>query len=139
MTATAITLEQFLAQPEIKPASEYACGEVTQKPMPTKSHSRLQRSLILVLAPLIEQLRLGEILPEFRCIFGPPGRVRAYVPDLAFVAHERIPAEEYLYGPPDLAIEILSPDQPMAEFLSKLRFYLDNGVQLVWVLDPKAR
>ena len=35
MTATAISLEQFLAQPETEPASEFACGGVVQKPMPT--------------------------------------------------------------------------------------------------------
>src|SRR5207249_711998 len=76
-------------------------------------------------------------LPEFRCIFGPPGRERAYVPDLAFVATGRLTADLYLHAAPDLAIEILSPDQHMAELLDKIQFYLLNGVRLVWVIDPK--
>lgn len=40
---------------------------------------------------------------------------------------------------PDLAIEILSPDQNMARFLDKIQFYLLNGVRLVWVIDSAAQ
>jgi Uma2 family endonuclease len=33
-------------------------------------------------------------------------------------------------------VEILSPDQRMADFLDKIQFYLLYGVRLVWVIDP---
>ena len=36
-----ITLEDFLAQPETKPASEYLDGKISQKPMPQGEHSRI--------------------------------------------------------------------------------------------------
>src|SRR5438093_3901013 len=117
-----LTLDEFLRQEETKPYSEYACGEVMQKPMPNRLHSAIQTYLVAILFPFLAQTGLGRVLTEFRCIFGPPGRERAYVPDLAFVASGRLAADLYLHAAPDLAIEILSPDQHMAEFLDKIQF-----------------
>ena len=137
MAATAgLTLEQFLEMRETKPASEYACGEAFQKPMPDVPHSAIQGFLTVVLFPFLTQKGLGRVFPELRCIFGPPGRERTYVPDLVYVARERLPSERPLHAAPDLAIEILSPDQHMAHFLDKIQFYLLYGVRLVWVFDP---
>ena len=137
MTTTAtVTIEEFLQRPDTKPASEYACGKVFQKPMPTHDHSKLQAFLIVVLYQFLARTGLGEVLPEFRCIFDPQGGTRIFVPDVCFVAQERVPRESYLYAAPDLAIEIVSPDQNMAQFLSKIQFYLLHGVRLVWIVDP---
>jgi Uma2 family endonuclease len=137
-TKTRITLDEFLAMEDEKPALEYACGEVFQKPMPTRFHSIFQRYFIVLLDGFLQRTKLGEVLPEFRIIFGPPGRQRAYVPDLSYVSNERITGEAYLYTAPDLAIEILSPGQNIARLLDKAHFYLLNGARLVWVIDPEA-
>lgn len=134
-----VTLEEFLRMEETKPYSEYACGEVFQKPMPDRSHSTIQRFFVRVLCQFLEGTPLGEVLPEFRCIFGPPGRERAFVPDLTYVAKERLTTDRFHMAAPDLAIEILSPDQDRARFLDKIQFYLLSGVPLVWVIDPAAR
>ena len=137
MAATSrLTLDEFLRLEETEPASEYACGEAFQKPMPNRPHSAIQLFLGAMLFPFLSQTKLGRAFTEFRCIFGPPGRERTYVPDLTYVARERLTADLYLQGPPDLAIEILSPDQHMAHFLDKIQFYLLYGVRLVWVIDP---
>jgi Uma2 family endonuclease len=131
-----LTLAQFMGRPETKPASEYVCGEVYQKPMPDLPHSRLQGFLTHILYLFLAETGLGEALPEFRCIFGPPGGERTYVPDVVYVAKENLPSERHLHRAPDLAIEILSPDQHWSEFVDKIQFYLLYGVQLVWVIDP---
>jgi len=134
-----VTLDEFLRmRDDEKPALEYAGGEVTQKPMPDRLHSTLQGYLIVLLFHFLEETRLGKALPEFRCIFGPPGRVRVLVPDLVYVAKQRLTADRYLHAAPDLAIEILSPGQNMARLVDKVHFYLLNGVRLVWVIDPDA-
>lgn len=138
-TASKVTLDEFLRMEDDKPALEYACGEVFQKPMPDRLHATLQRYFILVISRLLEQTRSGEVFPEFRCIFGPTGRQRAYVPDLVFVSNERLAtADRYLRTAPDLAIEILSPGQNIARLFDKAQFYLLNGVRLVWIIDPDA-
>lgn len=121
-----------------EPASEYASGRVIQKPMPTWEHSTIQGFLTAVLYPFLAEKKLGRILPEFRCIFGPPDRERTYVPDLSYVAQERLTGERYLHRAPDLAIEILSPGQHIAHLLDKIQFYLLHGVRQVWVIDPET-
>ncbi len=131
-----LTLDEFLRMEETKPASEYACGEAFQKPMPDVPHSAIQIFLGAVLYPFLTQTRIGRAFTELRCIFGAPGRERTYVPDLTYVARARLPSERHLHAAPDLAIEILSPDQHVAHFLDKIQFYLLYGVRLVWVIDP---
>lgn len=69
-----------------------------------------------------------------------PDTVRA--PDVAFVAHARVPAdggpEGFYDGPPDLAVEVLSPGDRMVAVLEKVRDYLDAGVHQVWIVAPRA-
>ena len=67
-----------------------------------------------------------------------PDTVRA--PDVAFVSKHRIPAgslpEKFVDFPPDLAVEVLSPEDTAREVLRKVEEYLAAGVALVWVVDP---
>ena len=136
VVAARLTLDEFMHLPETKPASEYMCGRVVQKPMPEWSHGTIQIYLGAVLLHFLTRTGLGRVLTEFRCIFGPPGGARAFVPDLVFIARDRLPTGRYLYAAPDLAVEVLSPDQPQAQFAAKLDFYRRHGVRLVWVIDP---
>ena len=70
-----------------------------------------------------------------------PDIVRA--PDVAFVRVDRIPAEGvppgFWPGAPDLAVEVVSPSDRIADVLEKVQDYLAFGTRLVWVVDPEAR
>jgi Uma2 family endonuclease len=66
-----------------------------------------------------------------------PDTVRA--PDVAFVAKGREPppdARGFADGAPDLAVEVLSPDDPPGDVLAKVADWLSAGTRLVWVVDP---
>ena len=39
---------------------------------------------------------------------------------------------------PDLAVEVLSPSDRMADAMSKITMYLQAGVRLVWLVDPAS-
>lgn len=141
-TTTKLTLNEFLALPETEPASEFACGEVYQKPMPTRAHGRIAGTMTWA---IIEWMRAnnrdGLAGPEIRCVFGPGDEARAYIPDVVYIAGERLPADDTgddapFFGAPDLAVEVLSPGDRPTRVLDKVLFYLDNGVRLVLVLDP---
>lgn len=141
-TTQKLTLEEFLALPETKPGSEYIDGEVVQKPMPSMAHGFIQYLLSLVIGTFLRDHPLGIVGTEWRCIFGPPGAERARLPDFAFVASAHLGADSWNgphWGPPDLAVEILSPDDRPGEVTEKIVFYLANGVQLVWLIDPVDR
>ena len=72
-----------------------------------------------------------------------PDRDTILVPDAAFVTAERAPQGEarkkFPRLPPDLAVEVLSPSDRIAEALAKVAVYLEAGVRLVWLVDPAAQ
>jgi Uma2 family endonuclease len=131
-----MTLEQFLTLSETEPVSEFASGAISPKPMADGPHAAIQAFLAVVLFPYVMRTQLGRAFIELRCIFGPPGRQRSYVPDLTYVDQGKLPLPRYLHAAPDLAVEILSPDQPWAQFLNKVQFYLLYGVRMIWIIDP---
>lgn len=143
-TATKLTLDEFLARPETKPYSEYACGGVYQKPMPDEDHATLQPFLWTLIRQFLAAMPIGRVGTEWRCVFGPPGSERVFQPDVTFATHERraVPGRnqrKFLWTAPDLAIEVLSPEQDAGEFADKLLFYLLHGVRMVWVVNPWER
>jgi Uma2 family endonuclease len=141
-TTSQLTLAQFLPLPETEPASEYADGEVVRRTMPSVAHM-IDRQLLSIVAGLFVQRNgLGLSGPEGRCIFGPAGAERALVPDYLILSASHTSGLD-LHGPirraPDLAVETLSPDDRMTQVMEKLRFYLANGVRVVWLIDPERR
>jgi Uma2 family endonuclease len=139
--ATRLSLDEYLALEETKPYLEFVCGEVVPKPMPDDVHAFIQFFLASVLRPFLSRTKLGRGGSEWRFIFGPPGQERAFVPDVSVVLQDRLTpgnslVRQHLRLAPDLAIEILSPNQHAGHFADKLQFYLRHGVRLVWVIDP---
>jgi Uma2 family endonuclease len=66
-----------------------------------------------------------------------PDTVRA--PDVAFISNERLPdppPRGFAEMAPDLAVEVLSPDDRAGEVLDKVADWLKAGTPLVWVVDP---
>jgi Uma2 family endonuclease len=136
-----LTLVEFLKMPETEPAGEYIDGKVVQKVSPKFRHSRLQGRIAELINEFTGPQRLGEAVPELRCTFAG----RSYVFDISYFRADRI-----AYGPdgelvddvflaPDLAIEIRSPEQSARSLESKLRFCVQHGVRLAWLIDPERR
>ncbi len=73
-----ITLQEFLAIPETKPASEYIDGKIIQKPMPQGEHSTIQGELIIALNGALKPEKIARAFPELRCTFGG----RSIIPDI---------------------------------------------------------
>jgi Uma2 family endonuclease len=69
-----------------------------------------------------------------------PDTVRA--PDVGFICTACVPRERtrgYFPGPPDLGVEVVSPDDRAGEVLAKVRDWLSAGCQAVWVVDPTSQ
>lgn len=62
-------------------------------------------------------------------------------PDVAFWRIERQPTipDGYFEVPPDLAVEVLSPDDRRGAVRAKIKEYVFYGVPLVWLIDPELR
>jgi Uma2 family endonuclease len=136
-----ITLEEFLALPDTKPASEYIDGEIIQKPMPQGQHSILQIELGMEINQALRRKGIATAFSELRCSFGD----RAIVPDLTVFEDARIPSNEngdignVFSIPPDWTIEILSPDQSTTKVLKNINHCLAHGTQMGWLIDPADR
>lgn len=137
-SAKPITLNDFLAMPETKPASEFIEGQIFQKPMPQGQHSILQGRLVAAINRAVESNKTALALPELRCTFGG----RSTVPDIAVFTWDRIPTESdgtisnTFLSHPDWAIEILSPNQSATRVIRNLLHCLEHGAQMGWLLDP---
>lgn len=69
-----------------------------------------------------------------------PDTVRA--PDAGFIRAARVPdplPRGFAMLAPDLAVEVLSPDDRAGEVLTKVADWLTAGTTLVWVIDPERR
>ncbi len=143
VTATKrMTLDEFLAMPETEPPSEFLCGEVVQKPMPSYFHGRIAAEICRLILNYFADAALGWVVVDGR--HAQRSERRAYLPDVSVVLAEHLPDQETLArGPveivPDIAIEILSPDDLPSRIAEKLAFYMRNNTPLVWVIDPDDR
>jgi len=68
------------------------------------------------------------------------GEKTALQPDILFVAASRlgIIGPEYIIGPPDLVVEVLSPHRVSYDRVTKLEQYALHGVGEYWLIDPMA-
>lgn len=137
----AITAEELFHYPN-HDRYELVAGSLRVSEPPGGAHGQVAMRLGYRLHGFVEAHGLGVVLVESGFILRRgPDTVRG--PDVSFVASdrldpERIPAS-YIPLAPDLAIEILSPEDRPGEVAEKVANYLDAGTKLVWVVDAKAR
>jgi Uma2 family endonuclease len=133
-----MTLQEFLALPDEKPYLEFVNGEVWEKPMPGQEHSDMVAELTRLLGNYLVATREARVGTEVRHVEDDV-EDRVYLPDVSVTLTSRLPAVRK--GPshvhPDIAIEVLSPDDRANRVMNKVAFYLRVGVTLVWVVDPE--
>lgn len=99
-----------------------------------------------MLKPYVKKNDLGYVITDgLHCILFPEeGGIRgSRIPDVAYISHERIP-EDFDFnrpfpGAPDLAVEVVSPNEGEDTLLAKVRDYLNAGSQQVWVVHPTTK
>jgi len=140
-TATRYTPDDLLTMPD-GDRYELVNGQLVEKPVSAKS-DWVGGKLLLCLGNYVESIRAGVVFPEtgYRCFPDDPDRLRK--PDGSFIAADRLHPGDipdgYIRIAPDLAFEVISPNDTYYEVEAKVREYLDAGVRLVWVLDPDRR
>jgi Uma2 family endonuclease len=139
-TQSTLTLEEFLASPLSHERHELINGKAVPKVSPRRFHSKTQRALLRILEEWGEAQ--GEIGVEWAVTLERQGKAWVPIPDVLYVFKARLPddlGDEPCPVPPDLAIEIISPDQTFGEMAEKAADYLLAGVTRVWIVDPRAQ
>jgi Uma2 family endonuclease len=135
----ALTDEQFMALPEDDNLYEYVNGELIVVANSGVEHGYLALTLGYFLTGFVRSHRLGVTCDSSTAFKMKTGNKRS--PDLAFIAKERLQGlkrlpKGFFEGAPDLAVEIISPNNTFAEIHNKLVEYFENGTRLVWVILP---
>lgn len=142
-TRSEMTLEEFLGWSRIdeKPSLDYFNGWIDVKVSPQRKHSVIQMRMTAELNRFAEPTRLGLAFPKLRSTFAG----RSIVPDIVFHLDANIKCDalgevvnESLI-PPDIQIEIRSPDQSVMKTKDKLQHSIANGCPLCWYIDPVRR
>ncbi len=116
-------------------------GELEKMPPPGHPHGRIAFRLLVFLGQFILDHGLGEAFATdtgFKLTSNPD---TVLAPDFAFVTNERFAegskTEGYWPGPPDLAVEVLSPSDRPAKVQQKIAKWFSFGTNQVWIVDPK--
>jgi len=117
-------------------------GELVMMSPAGSHHGDIVGNLHFLLAQHVKANRLGRLkVGETGFIIErDPDTVRA--PDVGFVRAERLHLDRqrgYFPGPPDLAVEVLSPSDAPREVADKVQQWLHSGCESVWVADPERR
>ena len=142
VTRQRLTFDEFLQLPEEEPALEYLNGVVTPKMSPKGPHGGLQAELAYLIKAFLRANPIAQVYTELRTNWAGEASL---VPDLAVYRLERIPTKpsgevaDDFFVPPDIAVEIASPGQSEREIMERARWFIDHGVALVLLLQPRNR
>lgn len=131
-TLAIVPVEEYL-RTTYEPDMEYVNGQLVERHVGEYFHSLTQGLIVTVLNQ--RRGRKYRAFTEQRVQVNDEPRYR--IPDICVMAlpHKRTP----VLVKPDLAIEIVSPDDTISEVLSKVGEYLAAGIPHVWVVDPYQR
>ena len=138
-----VTADELLALPRGRHRYELIRGVLRTMPPGGWGHGKHSSRVDWSLGPYVEAHGLGAVAtnePGF-ILERNPDTVRA--PDVAFVRAERLlevdPERGYYPGAPDLAVEVISPNDLYTEVDEKVREWLAHGCQMVLVVNPRSQ
>jgi Uma2 family endonuclease len=140
-TKELLTAEELWEMGDVGPC-ELVAGEMVKMTPTSRGHGRIVARLSRILGNFLEDHPLGEVQAGDVgfVVKRDPDTVRAA--DVMFYTAERladVPDTGFLPIAPDLAVEVISPGDRWSEIQEKMSEYLDAGVRLTWVVDPRTR
>jgi Uma2 family endonuclease len=135
-----MTAEELGNLPDEPLRHELIKGELLTMPLPKHEHMQVAANLTIILGQYVKTNRLGQVCTEGGYkLESDPDTVLG--PDVSFVSHNRfaLSPEGYHDGPPDLAVEVLSPGDRRGKVEHKLALWLALGTPSVWLVNPRRR
>ena len=132
------TVADLLRMPKDGRLYELVDGEILVSPAGMR-HSEVAGKIFDSVATFLEKHPIGKASTENVGISLTHGNVRS--PDVTFVRNEKLPDGKSPEGfgelVPDFAVEVLSPNDSLTQVGRKIGEFLECGVPLVWLVDPK--
>jgi len=134
-----MTAEEMLRSSLPNKRTELVRGVLVVREPAGYHHGDVAARLLVAIANHVNANGLGRVFAAetgFRLTRN-PDTVRA--PDVAYISAARLPdpaPRGFAELAPDLAVEVLSPDDRPGEVLAKVGDWLNAGARVVWVVDP---
>ena len=114
---------------------EFSHGQLEILPMPTQSHQLLVIAFFELLRNFVRTRHLGTVLFAPMRVQLWPGKYRE--PNILFMRteHDDRRSDSYWEGA-DLVLEVVSPDDPQRDTVTKRREYAQAGIPEYWIVDP---
>ena len=146
--ATAVSLEKKIwteaeleALPEDGYIHEVVGGELVMSPKNNSLHGKISAQLLSALFAFVTARKLGAVWDSSTGFWMHNRNCRA--PDVSFIRRERLKSigfkttdRSFIPGAPDLAVEVLSPNNTRAEIDERLRDFFASGTQIAWIINP---
>ena len=138
-----VTAEELLNMPDDGYRYELVRGELRKTAPAGARHSSIGVKVAVSLSNHVTAKSLGTVFGADGgfLLERDPDTVRA--PDVGFVRRERLEetglVDGYWPGPPDLAVEVISPNDLYREVAEKVEEWLNGGTRMVVVADPRRR
>jgi Uma2 family endonuclease len=135
-----LTWEEYLVWAEDHPHSEWVDGEVIEFMATTGRHSLIVVFLFQLIGTYVRLQRLGLVFGDPYAIFTRDGR-ESRQPDVGVLltanAHRFDPRREYLDGPADLVVEVVSKSSATRDREDKLDAYAAAGIPEYWIFEGR--
>lgn len=138
-----MTANELQLLPDDGHCYELICGELVQMSPAGREHGNIGLKFARRFANFVDEHRLGEVYQAETgfILSSNPDTVRA--PDFAFIRSERLSEIEGVTGyipiPPDLVVEVISPSDRYTEVDKKTQAWLNFGVRVVVVINPRTQ
>lgn len=138
--ATGLSFEEFLEWEGEERHVEWVSRDIIAMTSISLAHQQIRRFILYLMETWVSYHNLGEICDDpFVMHTGPdlPGRA----PDILFLCNENMHRlrVNYLEGPADLVVEIVSPGNSRTDREDKLLEYERGGVKEYWMIDLPRR
>lgn len=137
------TEEELQALPDDGFLHELVNGELVMSPKNNFQHENICTRLQSALSNFNRTHRLGVVLGSSAGFWMFNRNCRA--PDVSFIPIPRLEAlgfspttKKFFPGAPDLAAEVLSPNNTRTEIDERLRDFFASGTPIVWIINPDA-
>jgi len=129
-----VPVEKYLSTSFDGSDREYVHGEVVERSMGGVPHGDVQGQIVFLFRQVRRQQRWKAVV-ELRLRLNPD---LYRIPDVCVYWSEP-PNGDVPSNPPDVAIEVLSPDDRHANVMSKFEEYREFGIPHIWLVDPQRR
>lgn len=136
------TDEEFMALPKDGHCYELVNGALVDMGNSGMEHGNIGAYLCGLIELYVRAKKLGVTCDSSTAFVLKSENKRS--PDVSFISKDRLTGlkrlpKGYFQGSPDLAVEILSPNNTVEEIHDKIVEYFDNGTRLVWIVHPDEK